>query len=162
MTIDLEEFRGYLLIDKNALDQELVQQPSLFEKVGDAFAEAIAEKDAAKEELANVDARLDGMIRKSAADKRVTDTAIKNRIQAHSKHQGAFAKYLTAKMRADKLGALKESFHQRSYMLRELAGLAVSNYFEGTSVKATPTTNRAIYSRQRERLAEARQARETQ
>lgn len=162
MTIDLEEFRGYLRIDKHALDQELAEQPGLFEKVGEAHALAVADKDAAKEELANVDARLDGIIRKSAGDKRVTDTAIKNRIQAHSKHRNAFAAYLTAKMRADQIAALKDAFHSRAYMLRELAGLAVSNYFETSSVKATPTTNRMVYSRQRERLAAARESREAE
>lgn len=162
MTIDLDEFRDYLLIDKHALDEELAQQPSLFEKVGDACAEAIAVKDAAKEELADVDAILFNLIKKKEAGNRITEAAIKSRVQAHSKHKAAFAKYLTAKMRADKLANLKESFHQRSYMLRELAGLAVANYFEGSSIKATSTTNRAVYSRQRERLAEAREARKAQ
>jgi len=162
MTIDLDEFRGYLRIDKHALDEELAQQPSLFEKVGDAHASAMAEKDAAKEEMANVDAELDASIRKKIGDKKVTEAVIKSRVQTHSRHRNAFAAYLTTKMRADKLSVLKDAFDSRAYMIRTLATLAVSNYFEDASIKATPTTNRAVYSRQRERLAEARKAREAE
>lgn len=156
MTIDIAEFRRYLKIDKLALDDEVVQQPSLFYEVSSAQADAGAERDARKEELATIDADLDIRIRHFV--EKATEGSIRNQIQAHQEHQTAFAEYLTAKERADKLTALKEAFQQRSYMLRDLVTLHNANYFEETSVRATASQDKAVYTRQRAKLAEGRAA----
>jgi hypothetical protein len=81
---------------------------------------------------------------------------VKNAIQAHSAHAAAYDTYILAKTRADTLQALKDAFQQRSYMLRELASLYVSSYYDESSVKGTGKTDKMIYDRQRERMAEAR------
>src|SRR5882672_8447215 len=152
--IDIEEFRSYLLINKNSLDDEVSRQPSLFEKVGDAYTEAAAERDALKEALATVDARLDIAVRK--ASEKITEAAVKSQIQLHKDHLGAFKAYLAAKEQTDKLGVLKDSFHMRSQMLKELSGLYISNYFEASSSRGNARTDKAVYERQRARLAEGR------
>lgn len=157
--IDLEEFRGYLLIDKLALDIVVSEQASLFERVGDAFTDAAAERDACKEDLATIDAQLDSSIRKKLGDQKVTEAVIKHRIQNARAHKEAFQKWLDAKVKADKLGNLKEAFHQRSYMIRELAALYVANYYDESSVKGTAKTDNAAYHRTKKRMEEERERR---
>lgn len=156
----ITELKAYLEIDKHSLDDELVRQPALFFKVADAYVEAVAERDSCKEELAAVDAELDPKIRgrfEQMGDK-YTEAMVKAEIQLAKKHQDAFDTFNLAKARADRLLALKEAFQQRNYMLKELASLYVSNYYDKTSVQGTSSTDKAAYDRRRERLAEGRRA----
>lgn len=156
MTIDLVEFRKYLQINKHALDDELIQQPSLFYEVSEAYVQAAAERDAAKEALACADAKIDGIIRDRESDNKITETMVKNEVTLHPSHIKAFSSWLDAKLLADQLQAMKEAFQQRSYMLKDLASLYVSNYFENQSVRADAQSDAAIYRKRRERLGDAR------
>jgi predicted nucleic acid-binding Zn-ribbon protein len=156
MPLNIEEFRQYLKIDKSSLDDEVVQQPSLFYEVSESCAEASAERDALKEQLAVVDADLDKKIR--SKNEKGTEAQIKNQIQAHPDHQKAFAEWLDAKLLADKLTALKDAFKDRSFMIRELGSLFVSNYFEEGAVRTTAAQNHDVYALRRARLAAARKA----
>lgn len=158
--MNLDEFRQYLLIDKNDLDTEVSRHPSLFFEVGEAYTQAAAERDALKEMLATIDAQLDNMVREELEGEKFTESMVRSRVQLHPNHATAFQAHLDAKLLADKLAALKEAFHARSYMLRELSGLFISNYFEHSSVQNTPVTDNATYRRTRQRLAEARERRE--
>jgi hypothetical protein len=157
----VNELRSYLEIDKHALDDEIVKQPSLFFKVSEAYVEAVAERDACKEELASIDAELDGEVRHKleVAGEKITEAIVKNEIQTDKKHGPAFDTYILAKTKADMLMALKEAFQQRGYMLRDLCSLYVSQYYDQSSVQGNSKTDAAVYNRQRERLAEAREAR---
>ena len=159
MNLEIDEFRKYLEIDKNDLDTEVSRHPSLLYEIGEAYVEAAAQRDALKEMLATIDAQLDSIVREELEGEKVTESIVKSRIQVHPNHKAAFQAHIDAKELADKLAALKEAFHARSYMLRELAALFVSNYFSSTSVQDT-TTDAAVYKRQRQRLAEARERRE--
>ena len=154
--MNLAEFRKYLLIDKLALDTEIVRQPSLFFEVSEAFAEAVALRDAAKEELANVDADLDSKARKGK--EKITEGQVKSFINASEDHTDCVATWLDAKKEADRLGALKEAFHQRSYMLRDLVSLHNANYFEETSVRSNASQDSLVYNARRARLSAARES----
>lgn len=160
MKFKMEEFRGYLVINKNALDEEVTQQPSLFFAVAEAYAEAATERDSLKELLGTIDAQLDAIVREELEGEKVTESLVKNRIQVHPNHKAAFESYLEAKQKADVLGALKDAFHTRGYLVRDLCSLALANYYESNAVKDTATTDAAVYKRQRQRLAEARERRE--
>ena len=154
----INELRDLLEIDKHSLDDEIVKQPSLFFRVSEAFAEAVAERDGCEEELETIDAELDGEIRRELDRKttKYTEAMVKNAIKTHDRHGPAFDTYILAKTRADKLQALKEAFQQRGYMLRDLASLYVASYYDNSSVQGTNNTDRAAYDRQRQRLAAAR------
>ncbi len=156
--IDIAEFRGYLKINKAALDDEVIQQPSLLFAVSEACAEATARRDKLKEQLATVDAELDFEIRESAVVK-FTDTAIKAQIQIHKDHTVAFKNYLAAKQQADVLSALKDAFQQRSYGIRDLCQLFIANYFEESSVRGNSNTDTVAYQTRREAMAEKRATR---
>ena len=152
-----EELAQNLRIDKHSLDDEVIQQPSLFYEVSEQYIRAAAERDQLKEELANVDAKLDAEVRSTLGDVKATEGKIKSRVQIDPKHAAAFDAWLVAKEQADRLGVLKDAFQQRSYMLRDLVALNTSNYFEETSVRSGVSHDRAVYSQQRARLTAARE-----
>lgn len=157
---DLQELQANLAIDKSMLDDEVIRQPVLFYTVSEMLTIALAERDAAKEELTSVDADLDAFWRnKFGKDKsigRVTDKMITSAVQTSPGHEKAFSDYLKAKTWADKLLALKEAFQQRSYMLRDLVALYSANYYEDTSMKPSKAQEMAHYSANRQRMANAR------
>ena len=157
--IKTDEFRQYLKIDKHALDQELEEQPMLLFQISEAYVQAAAERDMLKEQLATADAKLDNKIRMDYGDTKYTEAMVKNSIQTDKKHDAAMLKYLDAKKQADLLLALKEAFQSRGYMIRDLCSLYNANYFEEASVRGTGETNRATYSKGRQRIAEARERR---
>jgi hypothetical protein len=158
--MNVDEFKRYLVIDKNNLDDEVTHQSELFFRVAEAYAAAAAERDTLKEMLATIDAQLDAIIREELEGDKFTEAMVKNRIQVHPNHKAAFDSFLEAKQKADVLGALKDAFHTRSYLLRDLCQLALANFFETSAVKDTPITDNAVYRRQRQRLAEARERQE--
>lgn len=156
-----ETLRDRLRIDKSQLDREVSEQPVLFYSAAEAYEDAVAERDTLKEALESVDAELDGVVRAKLDGKhdKITEAMVKSGIQLSPKHEKAFASFLEAKTRASKLEAMKDAFKQRGYMLRDLASLYVSSYFEQSSIRGTNSTDRAVYEGQRERLAQARRQR---
>lgn len=161
MNINLADLKQHLAIDKSMLDDEVVRQPSLFYAVSEVLTDAIALRDGAKEELAAVDAKMDGIWRSklSKIHDKVTEKMVQNWVQNSSEHEKAFDAYLEAKTHADKLLALKEAFQQRSYMLRDLVSLYSANYYEASSIKPTKATEASQYNANRARMSNAREAR---
>ena len=153
-----EDLRKYLVLDKHAQDDELIQQASLLHKASEAYEKAIFNRDNMKEILARTDAEIDAFIR--GEDEKATEAKIKNKIITDPDHISAFQEYIIAKLEAGKLAALKDAFKERGYMVRELCGLYLSNYFEQDSVRATITTEDAAYKRRRIKLAEGRERKE--
>lgn len=154
---DIAELKQYLRINKHRLDEELEEQPMLLFQISEAFVQASAERDMLKEQLATIDATLDGKARTKLerTQDKVTEAMVKNSVQTSPDHEAASAAYLKAKNQADLLAALKEAFHSRGYMIRDLCTLYAANYYEQGSAKPTNNTNRATYSmgrQKRERL----------
>lgn len=159
----INELREQLAIDKSVLDDEVIRQPVLFYTISEFLTDAIAERDAAKEELSMTDADLDNEARRVLAktDGKTTEAMFKNYVQMHQDHENAFKAWLTAKTKADKLLALKEAFQQRSYMLRDLVSLYSANYYEEASVKPSRAQEASQYAANRSRMSNARAARGT-
>ena len=154
---DIAELKQYLRINKHRLDEELEEQPVLLFQISEAFVQASAERDMLKEQLATIDATLDGKARTKLerTQDKVTEAMVKNSVQTSHEHEAASVAYLKAKNQADLLAALKEAFHSRGYMIRDLCTLYAANYYEQGSAKPTNDTNRATYSmgrQKRERL----------
>src|SRR5579872_1664627 len=130
-------------------------------EVSEQLTEAMAERDAAKENLATVDANLSYKWRKSLGKEskaRVTDTMVATMVQTSEDHEKAFNDYLIAKTKAERLQVLKESFQQRSYMLRDLVTLYSANYYEDASLKPTAAQDAAHYAANRQRIANFKEA----
>lgn len=157
----LIELQQQLAIDKSVLDDEVIRQPVLFYTISEQLTDAAAERDAAKENLASVDAKLDHKWRKDLAKvhTKVTDKMVATQVLIDRDHEKAFDDYLEAKTKADKLLALKEAFQQRSYMLRDLVSLYSANYYETSSIKPTQTQEASHYLANRARISNARTVR---
>lgn len=162
MSFSIEELHAQLAIDKSVLDDEVIRQPVLFYTVSEALTDVIAERDAAKEELNSVDAELDGKWRAkfAKANTKVTDKVVLSAVQIDPLHEKAFTDWLQAKTRAEKLAALKEAFQQRSYMLRDLVSLYSANYYEDASIRPSREQEASHYAANRQRMSNARAARE--
>ncbi len=132
--INLIELQNSLQIDRANLDEELIKQPSLFYQVSEAYVEAVALRDTKKDNLAVVDAAIDGQIRER--DEKTTEVKIRNEIQLHPNHQIAFDAYMLVKLEADKLGALKEAIYNRGFVLRDLVQLEIAGFYQVSSVSA--------------------------
>lgn len=161
MTLNIDEFREYLTIDKLALDDALKEQPSLLFQVSEEYETALAQRDSLKDAVATVEANLDVDIREDfeQSKAKLTEPQVKHLIASDPERNRAYKAYAAARERAGKLGALKDAFKERGYMLREMCSLYVSNYFEQASSRPTPNTDAVVYRTQRSRLAASRQQR---
>ena len=159
--MEIEQLKARLAINKHALDDDISKQPTLFFDVAEACVGAMADRDTAKEHLASIDAELDGLVRTALnkSEDKVTEAMVKNSVQMHKKHMDAFNTYMDVKTRADLLLAMKEAFSQRGYMLKDMAQLYVSSYYEQNSVQGTAATDKIAYNSTRKRLSEARERR---
>lgn len=147
-----------LLIDRNNLDEELVNNPQLVQDICDECAEAIAVRDAKKEALETVDAELDAEIREllSKSASKATEAGIKGMIQTHERHKKAFTDYNNAKLAAAKAAGLEKAFEVRAKSIDGLSKLYSAGYFAINHTKRS--ADEIKYNQHRDRLAEARRA----
>lgn len=132
----LAEFRDYLQIDTEELNDAMAKQADLFFKIGEECSLAISRRDEAKENLNTVDADLGQSLRntKKGDDKR-TEGAVRDLIQTDTRHQEAFEKYNMARRDAAVLESLRDAFQERGRMLRDLGQLYAAGYFTVRSSK---------------------------
>jgi hypothetical protein len=157
-----EELREKLLIDDDDLDACLVEQASYFFAAAEASSLANSQRDTVKLELKELKAELDGDIRRQSVQtgEKITETQLTNRITTLPRVMEKERKAISANKLADDLSALKDSYIQRSYALKDLtlrqnaqmATLAI----ERGSVGAT----RDVASRAQEREKEFRRSRD--
>lgn len=120
-----DQLRSFLEIDKNALDDCLMEQPEIYARVAEAVALAEAERDAAQLGLEELGAELDKQLRGEAAkgDKRLTDKALDQLLKDLPRVQAAHRELLEAKKQAKLWRALEKAFEQRADMLKKLVDL---------------------------------------
>lgn len=162
--MDLDDAKEKLIIEKNLLDDELINQPILYQEVAEQYALAISRRDAANENVKRVDADLYKRIREAAAVEgtKVTEAMIQSEILTHPEHIEAYDAYLECKKQADLWATLKDSYSQRSYAIRDLVELYTAGYFADAGLR--PKTENAAekqYDVRRKVLEEARAERKS-
>jgi len=149
-----------LTIDRNALDDMLMQQPTMLLQASEAYANAMALRDKTKADLARLDADMSMQIRKSPVawlgDAKMSEKAIDAAIVSHEVRAASEALYLQAKADAEKALALKDSVHQRGYMLRDLVSLHSMGYWANNNARGTPATQQLVHDAARERITQER------
>lgn len=167
---DYAKLRAFLSIDKDALDDCLMEQPDAFEKVGQAYVYAVADRDALELDLEEARAELDQKFRLQAAkeasdaerakeDKkkavkviRITDKAIDALIRDTPRVRQLSDHFLSACEEADRWKALKEAYLQRSHMLTALVDLRISDrYHHDAASGSGQNAYTRMASRERER-----------
>ena len=137
----LDEFRSELIIDKHSLDDAIVAQPHLFFRVSEIFTEKMNDRDILKDRVKRLNAKLDQLIRKRAAEDgdRITETAIITEILYDTGYKDLRDEYLRAEYICEKWALLKDAFNQRSYMIRDLVNLYLANYYSDVSERQVTT-----------------------
>jgi hypothetical protein len=159
--IDVAELEQALRIEKNDLDNAILTQPEIFYQVASAFVEARDQMDAIKDEVDLVDSRLALEFRELAERKqeKLTEARVASMVITDQDHIDVVARYRAAKLQAEKLGALRDAFNQRSSMLRELTSLYVSEYFTRSSMSGPANRTQDVNAaRGREAMASRRQS----
>ena len=136
-------FEDDLRIDQDALEECLVAQPDLYAKWSTAHAQAIKERDMAKEALNVVKADLDMKIRKSweilGFDKKPTDMAITTWICAQEEYKDANFHLIEATYSVNVLEGAKWAFQHRKDSLDNLTKLFLSNYYSDSKAVGPET-----------------------
>lgn len=131
----LEELEPGLQIDEHALDEALQEQPDLFYRVSKDLALLTSRRDAAKQNVSEVEAQVDLEVRSGAAkrDEKIPEREVDAQKRLHPKVKAAVAQMLQLNSAVGQLAALKEAFQQRSWVLKDLVGLYIANYYSDKS-----------------------------
>lgn len=157
----LDELDVLLRIDKNVLDDALLEQPDIFYRVSTASALATSRRDAAKRELEEVTAKLTTEAwadARRADDKKITKGEIESEVLLDPDVKDAQKDLTEWTLLAARWSALVESFKQRSKVLPELVALYLAGYFgERTGSKERRGADERTYAKNREILKTARE-----
>jgi hypothetical protein len=131
--ITVEEARRGLVIDTKRLDEELRFQPEIFYEVATRAVTIASERDELKDSKDRtwssrfISEKMEGKI----DGKQLSDKTAETFADVSEEVKEATKKFLEKKKEADEWLVLKESYQQRSVMLKELCGLQNSgNYGE--------------------------------
>lgn len=130
----LNLLRASVKIDKEALDDEIVKQPTLFLQAADICALAMSRRDEAKAELDQTYASVCDTIRTkaAAANEKMTEAKLEALATTDEAFVEATEKFLRLKKKADEAYNLRESYDQRGKMLKELVNLFISGYWQSS------------------------------
>lgn len=155
--LTLANVSDMLVINKNQLDQELVSQASVFDRICDATTEAKSLRDQVKIDLDNEVTRLSLEIRKKAEEQgdKVTEGKVLVVIQSKESYKELVQRHLELKKDAELWDNKKQSFLQRASMLKDLCSIYLSGYYQTESIKGTTDTKNVVYKGSRRRLIES-------
>lgn len=125
-------------VDKHNLEEEWTKQSSLFLKWGEAHAEAITEKDRAKEKLDIIKSEIDSDIRtrpeKYGFDKKPTEAAISSIILKHPKYTEVNNEVIKCNEEVNVLAVAKEAMNHKKKALENLTTLWVAGYYSDPDI----------------------------
>lgn len=152
-----DEFVEGLQIDKFSLDEMLVRQPELFFQVSEKFAISLSKRDQAKSNIAEIEAKTELDIRAHyiKSGEKITEATVKSVMRIDEDVVNAHNEYIKLKEDAAKWESLKDSFSQRSYILRDIAQLFLSNYYTNNEVKEG-AAGQVSYEDNRKKIARSR------
>lgn len=131
---DFRELEESLRIDEYALEEALRDQPEMFYRVSKALALEISRRDAAKQAHQDAEFKADLSIRARAEEqgKKMTESEVRSRVNQSDDVVFKREELLRLNERVGLLSSLKEAFQSRSYALKDLVGLYVSNYYSAS------------------------------
>lgn len=135
--MDRKTLKDSLKLDIMSLDTACLEQASLYEEMGEDWAEAIAERDRVKERLTAKRAEIDEDVRKhpenyGSGDK-ITETWIANKVSQNAEIVTLNDELITCQYDVNMLSTGKESIEHRGNALKFLIELYKGNYFAASS-----------------------------
>jgi hypothetical protein len=143
----LTELQQRIQINKYKLDDELIEQPRLFEDVAQGYADAASKRDQSKAFLEELDAGISKQLREEAANmgKKITESQLDDEVKHNPEHVNQMELHLAYKHDADRWHGLFEAFNQRASMLHNLVKLYCTGYFGSVPIKPNdPNFNDAL------------------
>lgn len=129
-----EEYKAMLRLDKHRLDDELVEQPVIFNDITDQVALAVSRRDQIKFDIDQAEAGLSSQFRSAAEGDKITDKSIREKVDGSVKMVALRKELLAAQALLGRWQAMKEAFEQRRDMIKVAAQLHASGYFTRSSV----------------------------
>lgn len=159
---EYQAFKAKLEIDRDRLDVAVMEQPQIFDEVGERHVKACDLRDGAKTRLAVKDSELavTHRARLEKAGAKSTDSIVNDHVLLDPDRKACNDIYVRAKHAADMWGKLRESYEQRMRMLHELVSLHATGYFNTQSMGGPQNVVRdALADSARRKLEENRKAR---
>lgn len=152
---DIRELETALAINEYALNEERAKNPELFYRVAKAYALTMSRRDAAKQALADAEARADLAFREEAqgANRKITEGEVRATVLTSPSVDSARRLLARLNEEVGQLGALKEAYEDRSYALKDLINLYVANYYGAMEPSAARAQNA---DEARRKMSEAR------
>lgn len=131
----LEYFQTRLKIDKDNLDDELADFPSMFFSVSDYYVDADRYAKRLAQRLDREKASITSALRDAAAEEneKKTETQLKQEVSLHPKIVKLSGRLRQAEKVAKKWDVLKESFVQKSFSLKGLVSLSMHENFQSST-----------------------------
>lgn len=159
--ITLSEAKTYLRIDRDKLDEAIMEQPMLFHEVSAMLVVAKEAKDMAKLERDRVEAETAKDVRRDFVKNKTkyTEGTLREEIALDPDCSAAQDEYTKALSEVTAWEFMKEAFSQRSFMLRELAHLWSANYFGENSLQGSGDATAITAESNRRKLVKDREER---
>jgi len=129
----MSEYSQDLRTSLENLDQHWLEQPGHFMKWGERWANAVATKDRAKENLEVLKAEIDKEIRKDwdkfGFDSKPTEPAIKSAIILEPRYKQASDEHIDAMEQVNIMAVAKSAFEHRKKQLDNLTSLYLAGFF---------------------------------
>lgn len=143
----LDDLQPGLKIDEHELDKACQQHAELFQGVADALTFALSRRDEAKAILAEVEAAVDlELRRKKGRSEKLTNPEVAAMVCIDQRVYDAKRQHLRLVHEASRLAALKESFEQRSYQLKQMTQLYLASYFGDISETGSNSQMKTVRS----------------
>lgn len=143
----LSEVDEALAYSRHSLDEDWERQRQLSTTIGDAHEDAIRRRDGKKQEIEEVSAGLDKIIREehTKVEAKITETALKNKITLHPQMKRLEQELLDLNLEVGKWAARREAVRMRNDALKGLTSLHGQNYFvsDGAGRENREAANRA-------------------
>lgn len=138
MNLQVDLYRANLQIDRNALDQVLIEQPQHYFTVAEEYANAVSVADRLKDELRTLEGQLNLAYRaeKEAAGEKFTESQILALVQSDESRIAKYSQLVDAQRDVATWMALRDAFTQRSYVLKDLVALFGLGYFASNNIRA--------------------------
>ena len=126
----IERLEAALKFDKNRLDDALEEQAGIFHEIADELAIQISRRDQAKKYVTDIESQTIVEIRTAAREKdqKITDKEVEAQTQLDAFVIKASKMLAELSLIVGRLSALKESYVQRSYALKDLVALQINQY----------------------------------
>lgn len=133
----LDEFRERLAFDRDRLDDELIEQAQLYFSAAEECAHAVSRRDEANatKDVQYAEACEAARTALEQSEEKVTEGKVKELAGQDENYREAVADLSRKKLEADLWAAMKESFVQRGWALREMCEMVKAEVFSVSSVR---------------------------